>query len=258
MAYSNLKTDYTDAVYSGLKKYMMITNDDGTVSFQDVTNYTNKEKSFFSANDANQMNTTLNNIMAGNTDVALRNETVEKLGGDISNTIISAFETQTAGYPIPAAGDSTKGALGKIVKFFNDTKTLLGKVVLKGHIVNNTTSTRTDMPLAANQGKVLSGRINLMETFLSGKTYRQFTAKPADWLGSGMISVAAVDINNHFSYAPPTKAGNVAFYNVMTIGTSTRCTQIALYGFSGASVDRGSIFFRRQHDNDVSGWMKWL
>ena len=183
---------------------------------------------------------------------------IDSNGGDLANAVIKTIENITTSYPVPAAGDKGKTFLGKIVKFFNDTKTLLGKVVLKGHIVNNTTSTRTDMPLAANQGKVLSGRINLMETFLSGKTYRQFTAKPADWLGSGMISVAAVDINNHFSYAPPTKAGNVAFYNVMTIGTSTRCTQIALYGFSGASVDRGSIFFRRQHDNDVSGWMKWL
>lgn len=257
MAYSNLKTDYTDAVYSGLKKYMMITNEDGTVSFQDVTNYTNKENSFFSANDANQMNSTLNNIMAGNTEVVLKNDIIDKVGGDISNTVIKTFTSDTTGYPVPTAGDSAKVSFGKIAKFLTDINSWRSTVTLKSHIVNNTTSTRTDMPLAAKQGKVLSGRINPLEIFLSGKTYRQFAAKPSDWLGSGMISVAAVDISgSNFSHCPPTRVGSLAFYNVITFGTTTRTSQIAFYGFSGASVDKGSIFFRRQHDNDVSPWMK--
>ena len=180
-------------------------------------------------------------------------------GGDISNTIISAFDNQTAGYPIPAAGDSTKGAFGKVAKFLTDINSWMSTVTLKSHIVNNTTSTKTDMPLAANQGKVLSGRINPLETFLSGKTYSQFAAKPADWLGSGMISVATVDISgSKFSNCPPTRSGSLAFYNVITFGTATRTSQIAFYGFSGATVDQGSIFFRRQHDSDVSPWMKVL
>ena len=33
MAWELLPVDYTDAVWSGLKKYTEITNDDGTVSF---------------------------------------------------------------------------------------------------------------------------------------------------------------------------------------------------------------------------------
>ena len=48
MAWNLLPVDYTDAVWSGLKKYSQIDNDDGTISLQDVTVYTNKEKSFFS------------------------------------------------------------------------------------------------------------------------------------------------------------------------------------------------------------------
>ena len=59
-----LPTDYTDAVWSGLKKYSQIDNSDGTVSFQDVTVYSGKEKSFFGAKDANQMNEALNTIMS--------------------------------------------------------------------------------------------------------------------------------------------------------------------------------------------------
>lgn len=64
MAWTLLPTDYADAVWSGLKKYSQVDNSDGTVSFQDVTVYTNKEKSFFGAKDANRMNEALNYIMS--------------------------------------------------------------------------------------------------------------------------------------------------------------------------------------------------
>ena len=64
MAWALLPTNYTDAVWSGLRKYSQVDNSDGTVSFQDVTVYTNKEKSFFGARDANRMNEALNYIMS--------------------------------------------------------------------------------------------------------------------------------------------------------------------------------------------------
>lgn len=64
MAWVLLPVDYTDAVWSGLKKYSQVENSDGTVSFQDVTVYSNKEKSFFGASDANRMNEALNTIMS--------------------------------------------------------------------------------------------------------------------------------------------------------------------------------------------------
>ena len=63
MAWELLPVDYTDAVWSGLKRYNEVTNDDGTVSFQDVTQYSNREKSFFGAKDANRMNEALNTLM---------------------------------------------------------------------------------------------------------------------------------------------------------------------------------------------------
>jgi gas vesicle protein len=63
MAWELLPVDYTDAVWSGLKRYNVVTNDDGTVSFQDVTQYSNREKSFFGAKDANSMNEALNTLM---------------------------------------------------------------------------------------------------------------------------------------------------------------------------------------------------
>lgn len=64
MAWKLLPVDYTDAVWAGLKRYNQINNEDGSVSFQDITTYTGKEKSFFGAKDANRMNEALNTIMS--------------------------------------------------------------------------------------------------------------------------------------------------------------------------------------------------
>lgn len=64
MAWELLPVDYTDAAWAGLKRYNQINNEDGSVSFQDITAYTGKEKSFFGAKDANRMNEALNTIMS--------------------------------------------------------------------------------------------------------------------------------------------------------------------------------------------------
>lgn len=64
MAWQLLPVNYTDAVWEGLRKYNEINNADGTVSFSDVTVYSQKENSFFGAKDANRMNEALNTIMS--------------------------------------------------------------------------------------------------------------------------------------------------------------------------------------------------
>ena len=64
MSWTLLPTNYTDAIWSGLKKYILVNNDDGTISLQDVTQYSNKENSFFGAMEANRMNEALNTIMS--------------------------------------------------------------------------------------------------------------------------------------------------------------------------------------------------
>lgn len=64
MAWELLPVNYTDAVWAGLKRYSQINNEDGSVSFQDVTAYTGKENSFFGAKDANRMNEALNTLMS--------------------------------------------------------------------------------------------------------------------------------------------------------------------------------------------------
>ena len=64
MSWTLLPTNYTDAIWSGLKKYILVNNEDGTISLQDVTQYSNKENSFFGAMEANRMNEALNTIMS--------------------------------------------------------------------------------------------------------------------------------------------------------------------------------------------------
>ena len=64
MSWVLLPVNYTDAVWTGLKKYLMVNNEDDTVSFQDVTVYSQKENSFFGAYDANRMNEAINIIMS--------------------------------------------------------------------------------------------------------------------------------------------------------------------------------------------------
>ena len=85
MAWHLLPTDYTDAVWAGLKKYLPIENGDNTVSFQDVTVYSGKEKSFFGAQDANRMNEALNTIMS-----------MLEQGTDLYETFQMYFDTQKA------------------------------------------------------------------------------------------------------------------------------------------------------------------
>lgn len=58
----SLKTDYKDAIFPGNRKYQMIQNEDSTVSFQDVTEYT-QEGDSFGATDINMTNMLVNSSL---------------------------------------------------------------------------------------------------------------------------------------------------------------------------------------------------
>ena len=83
MAFELLRTDYKDAVWAGLRKYLMLKNEDDTVSLKDVTQYTVYDDAFFGAEDANRINTAVNAIMAS----------VEK-GTDLYEAFTEFFENQ--------------------------------------------------------------------------------------------------------------------------------------------------------------------
>lgn len=64
MALEKLRTDYTDATFEGLRKYNEVKNEDGTVSFDDVTSYINKEKAYYTAKEVNDNNQKTNATIA--------------------------------------------------------------------------------------------------------------------------------------------------------------------------------------------------
>ena len=59
-----LKTDYTNDVFEGNRKYQITDNTDGTKSIEDVTVYTS-EGSMFGANDINDTNKEVNRLGNG-------------------------------------------------------------------------------------------------------------------------------------------------------------------------------------------------
>ena len=56
-----LKTDYKNDVYTGNRKYLQANNTDGTVSFTDVTDYT-QEGDVFGSSDINATNEAVNEL----------------------------------------------------------------------------------------------------------------------------------------------------------------------------------------------------
>ena len=72
-----LKTNYKDDVFSGKRKYTMTNNSDGTVSFTDVTVYSQKGDSY------------------GSNDINLQNQTINQKGIVVSNTSIPVSSRMT-------------------------------------------------------------------------------------------------------------------------------------------------------------------
>ena len=89
-----------------------------------------------------------------------------------------------------------------------------------------------------------------------------FTQDPAEFLpstGNGFshCRVSISSTNGDYTNAPPTKTSSSgsAWWNVLTFGSTTRCTQVAFYAFT-PYTGGGLIYFRRRHDDTVSDWIQ--
>lgn len=78
----------------------------------------------------------------------------------MSSLTLDTVTAQSAEYPIPATGESGAVVFGKIIKFFNDIKTAVNSKINISDIVNNLTSTATNKPLSAAQGKALNDALS--------------------------------------------------------------------------------------------------
>ncbi len=79
----NLKENYKNDIYSGMRKYRTVQNEDGTISLQDVTTYT-QDGDIFSADDINTTNKAVNSIERDNT--AFRQE-IQKNVTQVTSTV---------------------------------------------------------------------------------------------------------------------------------------------------------------------------
>jgi hypothetical protein len=115
-------------------------------------------------------------------DAALKKK-AESSGGDISGMTVKTLDDITTEFPVPVAGESTKTFLGKVKKFFSDTKNWMTGVCLIGQIVNNCVTNNAKLPLSAAQGKVLMDLYTVLNT------------KIADTSGIANTANAKIELN---------------------------------------------------------------
>ena len=99
-------------------------------------------------------------------DAALKKK-AESSGGDISEMTVKTLDNITTDFPVPVAGEKPKTFLGKVKKFFEDTKNWMTGVCLIGSIVNNCVTDNAKLPLSAAQGKALMDLYTVLNTNLT-------------------------------------------------------------------------------------------
>lgn len=113
--------------------------------------------------------------------------------GDISETTINALDEPATDvqFPVPVAGESTKTFLGKVKKFFEDTKNWMTGVCLIGQIVNNCVTNNAKLPLSAAQGKVLMDLYTVLNTKITNNgivdSYSGDAVINLDWVRAGTV-----------------------------------------------------------------------
>lgn len=101
---------------------------------------------------------------------SLKANKVDSIGGDTADTLVSAFDTSSDSFPVPAAKEKARTRWGKMKKFTEDFRNWMTGVFLIGQIVNNCVTDRTDLPLSAAQGKVLMDLYTVLNTKLINKS----------------------------------------------------------------------------------------
>lgn len=122
-------------------------------------------------------------------DAALKKK-AESSGGDISGMTVKTLDDITTEFPVPVAGESTKTFLGKVKKFFSDTKNWMTGVCLIGSIVNNCVTDNAKLPLSAAQGKALMDLYTVLNTNLKdimNHTYRFSTQNTVKYISFNTV-----------------------------------------------------------------------
>lgn len=153
MSWTPLPEDYTDRSWTGLQKYQMITNQDNTVSFNDVTEYTNLADSFFGALQANQITTAINILMAmveDGTDIYEEFhqyfETQKVLFEEEEDEILEDLEADFMEWYDRMKDQLSEDAAGHLQLEIDNKRRVTTKVLAAANWSNNTYDLTTDFP----------------------------------------------------------------------------------------------------------------
>lgn len=207
------KTDYKDALFAK-RKYRQTNNTDGTVSFEDATEYT-QEGDRIGAKYCNEIGAALN---------ALEKPTF----------------SQAATRANINSGESMPTILGKVKKWFAD----LGTAAFYA-VANNCTTTAAGSVLDARQGKTLMDNYNQLNSKLQPKpagTYEKvtssYTATKDGWMiytlvAKGAESNAGIDdsLGNRIAYV----ASGITIMGMAPVQSGVTYTSFA--AGSGSRVD---------------------
>ena len=172
MAWNNLPTNYKDAIWNGNRKYRQINNSDGTVSFEDVTVYSQKEDSFFGADDANQMN-------AGMNELAKNMESVEK------NAQAAKTAAETATAKVTAAGNSQSAAASSASAAASSASTASSKATAASNSQTAAANSATAAAASATEAKNSADKAGTMLYTGAGAHNAVYRGK---YLGSAVTS----------------------------------------------------------------------
>ena len=158
-----LATDFKDDVLADSeqrRRYRIIENDDGTISFEDVTEYS-QTGSKFGALEVNQERQAINELDENKINYA---DIINSLSSAATNRPLSAAQGKSLSDRVGSLSTLTTSVKTSIVNAINSLVT--GKVNFTD-IVNNLTTTAANKVLDARQGKALNDKITTVQSGLS-------------------------------------------------------------------------------------------
>lgn len=187
----------------------------------------------------------------------LKRETEAKVGaagGDIAGTKVSKFTESKETFPVPAEKESPKTLWGKMKKFVEDFRAWYTGVCLIGHIVNNCTSTASNLPLSAAQGKALMDLFTQLNSDLASSMWLTFKGRPTytgniDILSGADAGTYWINLSNVTGTKPAEEGYGI--YEVVGFEPNTNCIH-KFFMYSRTGVER--VLIRMFVNNQ---WYPW-
>jgi len=165
-------------------------------------------------------------------------ERVDATGGDISETVIETLETTEDKYPVPAAGESVKRFLGKVLAFLRNIRPLTSGITIYVSTSegSDTTGDGSEMSPYASITKALS----VVPKDLGGYKATVFVA---DGTYSENITISGFD-NGHLVLR---RQGDLVLNSLCNVGSIAidACDSVVITGFNFTTESTDSVYADR-------------